>query len=159
MPGVPVVAAPRAAAQVTALPTDITAAAPAANLPAAPFEIALSSSRLGNVHIGVDGAADDLRVSIGVAPAAAAIIAADAPRLIADLAASGIRLQALDLSGAGVSGQSDQPQGFAGSGTGQPPPHHAPNAPAYPLPASQPFAAPPAPRAEPAHPRASDRYA
>lgn len=143
----------RPAAPNPTAPVDGPAAIPATAPPAAPIDIALSSSRLGDVRIGVDGAADDLRVSIGLSPAAAAIVAADTPRLFADLAATGIRLQTLDLSGAGY-----QPQGFSGSGTGQSPPQHSAHGQqgqAF-QPAARP---PPAARPEPAHTRASDRYA
>ena len=80
----------------------------AAREPPAPFAVA--SDRLGDVRIGIEGTAHDLKISLGLAPAAAAIVAADAPRLIADLAAGGVRLQSLDLSaGAFGNGQAQTP--------------------------------------------------
>ncbi len=74
-------------------------------------DIAVSSDRLGAVRIGIEGASGDLRVSLGLSPAAAVIVAADAPRLLADLAAGGVRLQSLDLSGSGFAGGQGPSQG------------------------------------------------
>ena len=65
----------------------------------------VASATLGDVSIGLDGGPDDLRVSLGMAPGGAALVAADAARLVGDLAASGIRLQSLDVgSGSANSG-------------------------------------------------------
>ena len=91
----PAVSAPRPAAIITSVATDI----------------AVNSDRLGAVRIGIEGAADDLRVSLGLSPAAAVIVAADAPRLLADLAAGGVRLQSLDLAGGGFAGGQGPSQG------------------------------------------------
>lgn len=86
-------------------------------------DIAVASDRLGAVRIGIEGTALDLKVSLGLAPGAAAIVAADVPRLVADLAASGVRLQSLDIAGGGAFGGGQfgdaQPQGRQG---GQPSP-------------------------------------
>lgn len=111
-----------------------TSSAPASDL-------AVESGRLGAVRIGIEGDAGDLKVSLGLSPAAAALVAAEAPRLIADLAAGGVRLQSLDVSGGGVSGGQQQPQ-----------PHHAPATPrtASPLVAVNPVTA---------RPSTADRYA
>lgn len=84
-------------------PEQLPAAAPDASL-ATGVDIGIKSDRLGAVRIGIDGAPGDLRVSLGLSPAAAALVAADAPRLIADLAANGVRLQSLDVSGGGFAG-------------------------------------------------------
>lgn len=154
LPAAPLVALARPTPNGVVAPAEVQAAPAATAPPASPIDIALSSSRLGDVRIGIEGAADDLRVSIGLSPAAASIVAADAPRLIADLAATGIRLQALDLSGAGVPSQ-----GYAGNGTGQSPQQHSPQPPPHPQHA-QPYPGAVRPAAtEPAHPRTSDRYA
>ena len=77
---------------------------------ASAIDLAVDSGRLGTVRIGVDGGAGDLRVSLGLSPAAAALVAADAPRLIAELAAGGVQLQSLDVSGGGASAGQQQPQ-------------------------------------------------
>ena len=90
----------RAEASVAA-PTPAATANPP---PATGIDIGFTSDRLGAVRIGIDGAPGELRVSLGLSPAAAAIVAADAPRLIADLAATGARLQSLDVSGGGFTG-------------------------------------------------------
>ena len=71
----------------------------AALLPAPP----VLSPQLGEVRIGLDGGAQDLRVSLSVATGGAAVVA-DAPRLAADLLANGVRLQSLEVSGGGVAG-------------------------------------------------------
>jgi hypothetical protein len=102
-------------------------------------DLAIDSPRLGAVRIGIEGGAGDLKVSLGLSPAAAALVAADAPRLIADLAAGGVRLQSLDVSG-------------GGGGQQQPPSQHAPASPrpAAPAVAMNPIAA---------RPSTADRYA
>jgi flagellar hook-length control protein FliK len=127
-----------------ALRTEISSAATAPviadveiSTPAA-LDLAIASPRLGAVRIGIEGGAGDLKVSLGLSPAAAALVAADAPRLIADLAAGGVRLQSLDVSG--------------GGGQQQSPSHQAPASPhtaAAPL-AMNPIAA---------RPSTADRYA
>lgn len=139
------VASAEPVAMRAALRAEITSAATAPGIadveistPSA-VDLAIDSPRLGAVRIGIEGGAGDLKVSLGLSPAAAALVAADAPRLIADLAAGGVRLQSLDVSG-------------GGGGQQQPPSHHAP--------ASPRTAAPPVPM-NPIAARAStaDRYA
>ena len=102
-------------------------------------EVAVVSDRLGDVRIGIEGSAQDLKVSLGLAPLSAAILAADLPRLVADLAANGVRLQSLDISGSGHFG--GQP---SGGQSGAPRDGHAPPRPMF-------VTAPPQ--------RRSDRYA
>ena len=66
----------------------------------------VTSERLGDVRIGLEGGPQDLRVSFAAAPGSAGVLAADAPRLAAELAANGLRLQSFDVSGAGAGGGS-----------------------------------------------------
>ena len=80
--------------------------------------IAVATDSLGAVRIGIEGSVQDLQVSLGLSPAAAAIVAADVPRLIADLAANGVRLQSLDVTGGGTFG--GQAGGQSGGQPGQP---------------------------------------
>jgi hypothetical protein len=105
----------RADSQAVATPRSTPITAPD---PAATTDIVVSSDRLGLVRIGIEDAPGDLRVSLGLSPAAAVIVAADAPRLLADLAAGGVRLQSLDLSGNGFAGGQGPSQGAP-----QQPPH------------------------------------
>lgn len=74
---------------------------------------ALSSDRFGEVHIGLEGDARELKVSLAVSSGAPALLAAEAPRLAADLAANGIRLQTLDVGsfagGTASGGQQPRP--------------------------------------------------
>lgn len=74
------------------------------------IDLAVDSARLGAVRIGIEGGAGDLKVSLGLSPVAAALVTADAPRLIAELAAGGVWLQSLDVSGGGVAGGQPQPK-------------------------------------------------
>jgi hypothetical protein len=106
----------------------------------------VTSDTFGQVRIGVEGDAADLRVSLAVSGGAPALLAAEAPRLAADLAANGIRLQSLDVgSFAGGAGGS-----LAGGGGQQRPAgQQAPQAP------TAGFAAP----VPPSRPAAADRYA
>jgi hypothetical protein len=98
----------RAEPQVLDAPRPAAAFAPAlATVP----DMAIRSERLGAVRIGIEGAPGELRVSLGLSPAAASIVAADTPRLVADLAAGGVRLQSLDLSGSGFAGGQGPSQG------------------------------------------------
>jgi hypothetical protein len=87
------------------LPVAADAAPPTA------VDIAVTSDRLGAVRIGIDGVPGDLRVSLGLSPAAAAIVAADAPRLFSDLAVNGMRLQSLDVAGGCFTGGQAPSQG------------------------------------------------
>jgi hypothetical protein len=80
------------------LPTVSISTAPA-------IDLAVETSRLGGVRIGIEGGGSDLKVSLELSPAAAALVVAEAPRLIADLVAGGVRLQSLDVSGGGTGGQ------------------------------------------------------
>lgn len=113
----------RADSQAVAAPRSTPVTAPE---PAATTDIVVSSDRLGLVRIGIEDAPGDLRVSLGLSPAAAVIVAADAPRLLADLAAGGVRLQSLDLSGNGFAG---------GHGPSQGAPQHQPQPASRPRPA------------------------
>jgi hypothetical protein len=91
--------------------------------------ISVASDTLGPVDIGVDGGGEDLRVRFSADAGAARVMAAEAPRLLADLAAQGVRVQALAFDGrvepdaapglaAGTGGSpSQQPSGQPG---GQP---------------------------------------
>lgn len=109
------------------------------------MDVGVTSQRLGSVQIGIEGAADDLRVSLGLSPAAAAIVALDTPRLLADLAASGVRVQALDVSGGGSFGNNSHPQ--------------SQNAPFQPASGDHESRELAAPATVTRGPRASDRYA
>jgi hypothetical protein len=99
---------------LTALPPTAVetaaALAEASTPPTQDLDLAVASDRLGPVRIAVEGGANDLRVALNVAPAAAALISADAPRLVADLAAQGVRLAALDVGGQSLMQQSPQQQ-------------------------------------------------
>jgi hypothetical protein len=105
----------RAELQALEAPRPTAAIAPE---PMVATDIAVRSDRLGAVRIGIEGAPGDLRVSLGLSPASALLVAADAPRLLADLAAGGVRLQSLDLSGSGFAGGQGPSQGAP-----QQPPH------------------------------------
>lgn len=93
-----------------AVPAPDSAAAPtgarlAAALPAAAPRISVNSDRLGHVDVAVDGGGDDVQVTLGLTPGAAVQVSADAPRLSAELAAHGHRLQSLQFDlGSGGSG-------------------------------------------------------
>jgi hypothetical protein len=65
--------------------------------------VPVTTDRFGDVRIGLEGGAQDLKVSLSVAQGAPSLLAAEAPRLAADLAANGIRLQSLDVGGFGGS--------------------------------------------------------
>ena len=111
-------------------------------MPAAESLPAISTESFGHVRIGLEGDATDLRVSLAVSSGAPALLAADAPRLAADLAANGIRLQSLDVGSFA---------GGASGGGGQ----QRPATPQGGAPATAAFAAPP----PPSRPAAADRYA
>ena len=104
----------------------------------------VTSDTFGQVRIGLEGDSSDLRVSLAVSGGAPALLAAEAPRLAADLAANGIRLHSLDVGsfagGAGGGGQ-QRPAAQPGSAAPASPPAAA-------------FTAPP-----PSRPAAADRYA
>jgi hypothetical protein len=96
----------------------------------------VSSDRFGDVRIGVEGDARDLKVSLAVSAGPPALLAAEAPRLAADLAANGIRLQSLDVgsfaggsAGSGQQPRPGQPQGSAVPAAG---PSHASRPPSRP---------------------------
>lgn len=119
---------------------EIGASAPVAT--DATAEVAVTTDRFGDVRIAVEGTATDIKVTMALAPTAT-LGASDAQRLAtglaADLAASGVRLQSLDISG-GDTGRGGSPQGQR-----EPP-------------ASRPTVAPVAPPRSATAPR-SDRYA
>jgi hypothetical protein len=133
----------RAAPQAVEMPGATNVYAPEL---ATATDIAIRSEQLGAVRIGIEGTPGDLRVSLGLSPAAAALVAADAPRLLADLAAGGVRLQSLDVSGSGFAG---------GQGASQGAPQHQPQPGSAPRPA---IAADPKPPT-PVRVRTADRYA
>ena len=89
--------------------------APAPPAPATPATAppVVHSERLGSVHVAVEQSGDEVRVTLGLAAAAVPLVGADAPRLAADLAAQGHRLQALNFDGGGSNGngaaRQDQP--------------------------------------------------
>ncbi len=60
--------------------------------------LAIATDSLGPVRIAVEGGPQDLRVSLAIATDSAALVAGDAARLVADLAAGGMRLQAFDIN-------------------------------------------------------------
>jgi hypothetical protein len=61
--------------------------------------LTVASDRLGDVGIGLQGGPQDLRVQLSGSTLAAGALLADASRLVADLAASGLRLHSLDIGG------------------------------------------------------------
>jgi hypothetical protein len=133
----------RATPQAIEMPGTTTVIAPEL---AMATDIAIRSDQLGAVRIGIEGAPGDLRVSLGLPPAAVALVVADAPRLLAELAAVGVRLQSLDVSGSGFAG---------GQGPSQGAPQHQPQPGSAPRSAvtadSKPFM--------PVRARTADRYA
>ncbi len=60
--------------------------------------LAIATDNLGPVRIAVEGGPQDLRVSLAIAADSAALVAGDAARLVADLAAGGMRLQTFDIN-------------------------------------------------------------
>ena len=105
-------------------------------------DMAIATERFGDVRVAVEGTATDVKVSLALAPTAV-LATADAQRLTnglaADLAATGVRLQSLDISG-GDTARGGNPQGQR-----EPTPQRTPPAP-FALPRS-------------AQPTRSDRYA
>nr|WP_310523438.1 hypothetical protein [Polymorphobacter sp.] len=79
----------------------------------------VNSQSLGEVRIALEGGAQDLRVKLAVGSGAAAVVA-DAPRLAADLAANGVRLQSLDVSGGGAAMSSGGGWNAPAGGEGRP---------------------------------------
>jgi hypothetical protein len=67
-------------------------------------QFSVASDTLGPVDIGVDGGGEDLRVRFSAEAGAARVMAAEAPRLLADLAAQGVRVQALAFDGRAETG-------------------------------------------------------
>jgi hypothetical protein len=105
-------------------------------------ETAVVTERFGYVRIAVEGTASDVKVSLALTPMAM-LAPADAQRLAsglaADLAATGVRLQSLDISG-GDTARGGASQGQRDPGPQRPPP--------------SPLALPPSPALS-----RSDRYA
>jgi hypothetical protein len=66
---------------------------------AAPPPLSIASDALGSVSVGIDGGPQDLHLRFDANPLAAGLLLAEAPRLVADLAAHGVRLQSLDIGG------------------------------------------------------------
>ena len=90
------------------------------------------SERLGSVHVAVEQSGDAVRVTLGLAAAAVPLVGADVPRLAADLAAQGHRLQALEFDGGGSNGAGSGVSYGGSNGGGaarqdQPPPASAPD--------------------------------
>lgn len=134
---------PQAGADVTSAPP----AAAAQTASARPESLAnVATEAFGAVRIGVEGDAGDLKVSLSVTAGTPALLVADAPRLVADLAANGIRLHSLDVgSFAGGAGSGGAQQRQTGSA-----PAAAASAAALPAPAAPSL---------PSRPAAADRYA
>ncbi len=104
---VPATAAPPPAPLAVPSVRDAAAVAPAA--PARPQMPAIvHSDRLGQVQIAVDQRGDDVRVTLGLAAAVVPLVGAETPRLVAELAAQGHRLQTLDFNANGDSGRQDK---------------------------------------------------
>jgi hypothetical protein len=98
-------------------PSGPAAAAPPAPANAPAPAAPVVTDRFGDVRIGLEGDARDLKVSLAVTAGTPALLAAEAPRLAADLAANGIRLQSLDVgsfAGGTASGGQSQRQGGHG---------------------------------------------
>lgn len=76
---------------------------------------ALTSERFGDVRIAMEGGARDLRVTLALG-SGAGLVMADGPRLAADLAASGIRLESFEARDVG-GGATAAPGLGTGSGT------------------------------------------
>lgn len=116
----------------------------------APAQVSVASERLGAVRVGLEGGPQDLRVSLALAPSGAWLVAAEAPRLVAELAAQGVRVQSLDIGGGGAGGSAT---GSPAGGDGRPR-GGSPAGPAMPGSAYAAVSLRPDPRAIP-----SDRYA
>lgn len=90
-------------------------------LPEAAQAMTVESQVLGPVEIGVEGGEQDLRVHLAGNSLAAATMAAEAPRLLAELAANGLRVQSLAFDGPGLAGDVAGQGGNSGqSGSSQP---------------------------------------
>ncbi len=100
LPALPPLPAPVAVRHGDSAPTMAATAPAEAPRPSEPA-LTVTSQALGDVRIGLEGGAQDLRVSLALAPGGAALVAADAARLAGDLAAGGIRLQSLDVGSSG----------------------------------------------------------
>lgn len=94
----PVAVAPAGVAAVAATAVSAPVAAAGVPIVAAPV-VTVTSQRLGDVSIGIEGEPEALRVRLAGSAGAAGLMAADAPRLQAELAATGIRLQSIDFGG------------------------------------------------------------
>ncbi|MFZ4689566.1 MAG: hypothetical protein ACOYLS_10035 [Polymorphobacter sp.] len=95
--------------------------------PPAADSIAMASARLGAIELRLEGGPQDLRVQLSGSAAAGAAMAAEAPRLVADLGAGGIRLQSLDIGGQSFlqSGPQSGPQSGSDGRPRPAPPHLA----------------------------------
>lgn len=84
---------------------------PPAAAPAPAAELKVESARLGEVGIALEGSTRDLRVLLSVGGAAGgATVLAEAPRLAAELATQGVRLQGLSVAdGSGATAGQWQP--------------------------------------------------
>ena len=126
----PSVPSPMAIADSTqqfAMSREVNSPAPsprnAAMSPAPLAELAVTTDRFGDVRIAVEGTATDVKVALGLA-STTLLGAAEAQRLAtglaADLAATGVRLQSLEISGGDGAGGGSSP------GQREPAPHRAP---------------------------------
>jgi hypothetical protein len=97
----------------------VSEAVPAVALPEAAPASSVESAALGPVAIGVEGGEQDLRVSLSGSSAAAATMSAEAPRLLAELAANGVRVQSLAFDGRAEFAADAGGQGGFGAGPGQ----------------------------------------
>jgi hypothetical protein len=100
----PALVLPDRAAAITADPLLRPAAA-------VPPPLSIASDALGSITVGIDGGPQDLRLRFEAAPHAAGLIAAEVPRLLADLAAHGVRLQSLDIGGQSLNPSFGRQQG------------------------------------------------
>lgn len=146
-------AAPLLAAGPPQLPT-------AERLPGQPDQgLVVTSDRLGSVRIDVSGSEDALAVNLSAAPAAAPLLAADAPRLAQELAAAGVALASYAVNGQRADAVPET-GGFAGgnlsggNGGAAGQPQQQRGQPADPRAAAAPRIAPPA-----RLPLATDRFA
>jgi hypothetical protein len=78
--------------------------------------LAIASDRLGAVRVDVSGSLDRLEVSLSAAPAAAPILAGEAPRLAQDLAAAGVALASYAVNGQRADLAPAAPADLVGSG-------------------------------------------
>ncbi|WP_310495961.1 hypothetical protein [Sandarakinorhabdus sp.] len=84
--------------------------APAPAAPAAPM-VFVPTPTIGDVGISLTGAADALTVTLAVDPGLVGQVAAEAPRLAAELAEAGVRLASLDVGSGGANRQQQRAPG------------------------------------------------